>query len=297
MKIYFKPTANENCYHIAENVLTLESPERQAVSESILLELNNGILYRLQKNSNAIRITMRLQRNAVKYGYKRDLYFVCSNTKTGDSIDFTNLCDYHCAYCYVQSPHVKEKVEKHYWRVDADYLTVEKENLFIDYLTERKKIAPHYFLRFFSLADCKTENAGLLKKLLEVCKRCNVKTVVVTKNHEIIPFIIDVSNTVLYSIDNGSFNSPSSIEKYIDLKENYTTLKAFCMVTDIRDIKMFYHDIPNKYHSSLQFVSYHGKLLNGRKLLKPQLVNMLTGKACCLKGLCVNCALQCQINA
>lgn len=235
-----------------------------------------------------------------------DLSFVCSNGKAVASIDFQNYCSYKCSYCYVQSSYAKARLEKiGKWKVSSDYLTPRREKRFRLFLNWFKENLPrNYPLRFFSLADCEDDNTGLLQKLLRVCKEENVKTIVISKNENAIMASYGLADSVLYSVDIGKYDSPTSFKRYVELQREMINLKAFLMVVDFEELEAFqfmikYSGIPSE---NFQFVAYHGTqdVVDSTigTIVKPMFLNMLTnGNACCsATNKCLGCHLMCGLG-
>lgn len=234
-----------------------------------------------------------------------DLMFVCSNSKTVASIDFQNYCMNRCSYCYAQSSHAQSMLVKTgKWKVSAEYLTPYKERRFRLFLNWYKQNLPGYPLRFFSLADCEDENIGLLQKLVRVCKEEKVKTIVISKNENAIRGVYDLADSILYSVDSGKYNSPTSFERYVELQKEMENLRAFLLVVDFEELRMFQNKIENSGipYNNFQFVAYHGssKIVDSNigTVIKPMFLDMLTnGKACCSDtNKCLGCHLLCGLR-
>lgn len=240
------------------------------------------------------------------YTEKDDLMFVCSNSKTAVSIDFSNTCIYKCSYCYIQSEHAKSLLAtRGEWSVPSYYLTPNRENRFRLFLNWYKENLPgKYPLRFFSIGDCSDNYIGLLQKLLRICKEENVKTVVISKNETAIKASYGIADSTLYSVDIGKYNSPTSFKRYIQLQKEMENLIAFLMVVDFDELTAFqfmikYSGIPTE---NFQFVAYHGTLIDMDSSIdtniKPMFLNILTnGNACCATtNKCIGCHLKCGLG-
>ena len=282
-----------------------------------LESMNDSIAY---KNLNkSINDKIRLLNNlAIKYNTPRrreksiDIPFIRANRKTGNSVDFRNTCDGKCTYCYVNSPSMVGQLKDHKWELDPSCLTPTREKIFREeYLQERKKIVPSYFLRFFSLADGYPSDAGLLKKILEICNEEKVKTVVISKKDYTIKTAYPLATSTLYSIDNGNYNAPSSWSRFVELKKEMPNLRGFYMIVDYTELKTAFQRIAkdNIDKKDVQFIGYHGQLHDTKqaktmvhsitgKTIKPVFVDMLTnGQGCCSDtGKCLGCHLACGIR-
>lgn len=317
-------------------LLTVErtKPENVAIVQSMLDEdLNwqdagtdellkaNTTIAKHQETEASKEKTKRLERLTVRYNYsraKRDavrLRFMCGNNKTGDSVDFTNDCIFKCSYCYVNSPHMeKQRAQGKTWEIEPDYLTPEREQVFREYLRARKAIVSNYPLRFFSLADCPDSHVSMLKRLLQICLEENTSTIVISKNEAIIPHVYGLATSLLYSVDTGGYNAPTSITRYVQLLETYPKLRAFFMVVDLPDFATVDGWVNTYGLQHFQIVAYHGQLKDTEirktpvvsahgKMLKPGLLSVLSNQAwgknvsCCMPNKCVSCPIKCGVTA
>ncbi len=276
------------------------------IPDSELVSINNNLCFRYRVQ-NTVKLTHRLARLAQNTKDDKNLQFLCANDKTGDSIDVSTQCIFNCSYCYCNNPYIKSRIQS--WSIDDLYLTPTRQVAFIDYLERRKDLIKSYPLRFGSLSDFPNTHFGLIRKLLDLCNETDTKTILITKNKDIIPLVYGVSTVLLYSVDTGKYDSPSSIETYCNLLEKYPNLRLFCMTVDFQELRWFYEKI-EKYNipfDNVQFVAFHGQILDTEKnkapvksqldcLLKPETLQLLTKRACCVNGRCLSCSLLCGIN-
>lgn len=289
-----------NLLSIADNGNWLSLPD------SDLISMNDSLCFRYRVE-NTTKLTNRLARLAQNTKDVCNIQFLCANDKTGDSVDVTTKCIYNCQYCYCNTPYNKAKLQ--YWSIDDLYLTPTRQNAFRNYLLRRKDLVKGYPLRFGSLADFPNSHFGLVRKLLDICTETETKSIIVTKNKDIIPLVYNVATVTLYSIDTGKYNSPSNLETFCSLLEKYPNIRMFSMTVDFTELRWFYEMI-ERYNipmDSIQFVAFHGQVTNTEKnkapvnsqlncLLKPEMLQLLTGRACCVNGRCLSCSLLCGIN-
>lgn len=243
----------------------------------------------------------------------QDIPFVRPNSKTGCSVDFDNTCYYSCRYCYMNSTIMQQRLEGKRWAVSPGDVDALIPN-FRHFLTRFKKIAPAHFLRFFSVSDYKEKYHFSLEKLLIVCAEENVKTTVITKSMDAVRIALPLATSVNYSIDNGTYGSPSDIYKFMELwnesfkgnrlmGETVNLPRLFAMIVDFKDLRQL-EDWLETYELSannVQVVAYHGDLWRVRsslkKAIKPMFLYMLTnGRACCANGRCIGCPIQCGVR-
>lgn len=299
-KIKTKTSTMNKMLSIADNGNWLSLPDSELIS------MNNSLCFRYRVE-NAVKLTNRLARLAQNTKDDWNLQFLCANDKTGDSIDVTTKCIFMCQYCYCNNPYIKAKMQ--YWSIDDLYLTPTRQNAFRNYLLRRKDLVKGYPLRFGSLADFPSSHFGLVRKLLDICNETDTKTIFITKNKDIIPIVYNAATVVLYSVDTGKYNSPSSLETYCNLSERFPKLRMFSMVVDFTELRWFYEKIVtyNIPLEKIQFVAFHGQITDTEKnkspitsqlncLLKPEMLQLLTGRACCVNGRCLSCSLLCGIN-
>lgn len=284
-----------------------------------LYKLNDVILFR-HSRPNRDRKRDSIFKLVNKYSYRRKLddkkklAFIRANNKTGDSIDFSPDCQFECVYCYINAPHTKEQLANKDWTLDAnDTLDYWKVREFVEYLRDRKEISKYYPLRFFSLSDCPDDQIDNLCELLEICESESVPTIVISKNRKVHESpASELATTILYSIDNGSFNSPTSIEEYVELFEMKPKIRAFFMVTDFKDLRLFNSWIVKYKLWNFQMVSYHGQFMDSdmRKApvkipaqISPMLLDIITDKlyrqslGCCSVSRCMSCSFKCGIKS
>lgn len=299
-KTNIKPTVLDNIMVIAEG------SKWQEFSDTELAKMNDSLCFRYRIQTTVYK-TSKLARFAQTWKDNFGLQWLCANDKTGDSVDVTTNCMFNCSYCYCNNPYIKSRIQP--WSIDDLYLTPTRQEAFRNYLIARKQLVKNHPLRFGSLADFPNSMLGTILKLLEICKDTNTRTIFVTKNKDIIPIVYDLASVTLYSVDHGIYNAPSNIGKYVSLQREYPNLRMFGMVVDFSELRWFYRRI-DSYRiplENIQFVSYHGQIIKTEKnkpgvqsqltnLLKPEMLQLLTGRACCVNGRCLSCTLLCGLG-
>ncbi len=256
------------------------------LSEDEFYQVNHAVLFDRTIPNRVKATSDRLFRLALRYKQK-GLRVICSNTKTGDSVDFRNFCTIgKCKYCYVQNPIVQTQMSA-CWETSLDNRQVA---LFREYLKVRKTIVPNYFLRFFSFADCDNKDLSDLDVLLGICQDEGVKAVVISKNYN----TFEVSTKYYpdcvsyYSLDSGKYNAPSSVSKFGKLVAKYGKgVRAFYLVCNYGEFKDCISSMP----TDTVVVPYHGHLstVNITELLKPKALKLFYPKVCCTSNRCLGC--------
>jgi len=281
----------------------------------------NQVIYEKQESAGMIAINRKLHTLAARFNYHRakpkreatQLKFIGANRKTGDSVDFMNTCFYSCSYCYASAAYAEKSKVQNSWSLDYNYLTITREHIFRQYLQARKNIIKSYPLRFFSLADCPTTHIPMLARLLEICNEEDTETMVISKNEDTIPTTSRLATAVLYSLDRGGYNAPTDITRYVELWKEYPKLRAFFMVIDLDDFRLYLDWIKKYQLTNFQFVAYHGQLFDTEdtpapvksahtRLLKAGFLQILSQNeldkavACCAPSKCVGCWFKCGVN-
>lgn len=256
----------------------------------------------------ANKLSYKIMRTAIRYARKYNIKWLRANRKTCLSVEGANYCDKGCTYCYVNNPVLQRQILRNgKWEVTPDDLTPEAEQGFIKFLGKFKELSPKGFIRFFSFCDCMENQVEIFQRVAELCNEAGVPSVVITKEPLAVPALYGLATKVIYSVDSGKYNSPSSFTQYAEFLEKYPDLRLFYMVADFEELrdamyKIRKADIPAE---NVQYVAYHGQIqdtptrktpVKAPYMMKPMLLQLLTNRACCTSNRCISCLLRCGLN-
>lgn len=304
VNVFFNKTATQKAMAIVEEIAEgtldwLGLTDTELVKANHAVSLEQTVAGCVAKSKRVTNLGIHIYQS---------VQIVRANSKTGCAVDFSNQCPFMlegkgCDYCYMAEKINQGRIKGREWAVCSEYLTPTKENLFRAFLKRFKRVAPGHFLRFFGMSDVADTHIGLMIKLLDICKSEGVKTTVITKNPLAAKAACNFASSVNYSVDNGNYNSPSSISQYVELRKEFPDIRMFGMVVDYNDIRLFenWMDVYNIPKTHVQLVAYHGSISriqsSASTVIKPMFLNILTnGYACCANGLCIGCPLQCGVK-